>query len=114
MPARNADSARLGAESIISKHHPVAILGLYISRMTAAAAEVYRPGKSDPGGGCAGRFGHAVWRRYLFRPAPKASAHGATAVNFVMDVAKTKGVEIATVAIINKTRHSGAPIPSAH
>ena len=36
----DADSARLGAESIISKHHPVAILGLYISRMTAAAADV--------------------------------------------------------------------------
>jgi len=35
-----ADSAKLGAESIISKHHPVAILGLYISRMTVAASEV--------------------------------------------------------------------------
>ena len=36
----NADSAKLGAESLISKHHPVAILGLYISRLTVAASEV--------------------------------------------------------------------------
>ncbi|GAH51627.1 unnamed protein product, partial [marine sediment metagenome] len=28
----NAMSARLAAESLISKHHPVAVLGLYISR----------------------------------------------------------------------------------
>jgi branched-chain amino acid transport system substrate-binding protein len=98
----DADSARLGAESIISKHHPVAILGLYISRMTAAAAEVTDREKVILVADALVDSVTQSGRRYLFRPAPKASAHGATAVNFVMDVAKTKGVEIDTVAIINE------------
>jgi len=36
----NPDTAKLGAESIIGKNHPVAILGLYISRLTIPASEV--------------------------------------------------------------------------
>jgi branched-chain amino acid transport system substrate-binding protein len=41
-------------------------------------------------------------RRYLFRPAPKAGAHGATAVDFVVELAKKNGMEFDTVAIINE------------
>lgn len=98
----DADSARLGAESIISKHHPVAILGLYISRMTAAASEVTDREKVILVADALVDSVTQAGRRYLFRPAPKASAHGATAVNFVMDIAKAQGVEIDTVAIINE------------
>jgi branched-chain amino acid transport system substrate-binding protein len=98
----DADSARLGAESIISKHHPVAILGLYISRMTAAAAEVIDREKVILVADALVDSVTQQGRRYLFRPAPKASAHGATAVDFVVETAKAKGIDLKTVAIINE------------
>jgi branched-chain amino acid transport system substrate-binding protein len=98
----DADSARLGAESIISKHHPVAILGLYISRMTAAAAEVTDREKVILVADALVDSVTQQGRRFLFRPAPKASAHGASAVNFVMELAKANGIEIDTVALINE------------
>ncbi len=98
----DADSARLGAESIISKHHPVAILGLYISRMTAAASEVTDREKVILVADALVDTVTQQGRRYLFRPAPKASAHGASAVNFVMETAKAQGIEIDSVAIINE------------
>jgi branched-chain amino acid transport system substrate-binding protein len=98
----DADSARLGAESIISKNHPVAILGLYISRMTAAAAEVTDREKVILLADALVDSLTAQGRRYLFRPAPKAGAHGASAVNFVMDVAEANGIALDSVAIINE------------
>lgn len=98
----DADSARLGAESIISKFDPVAILGLYISRMTAAAAEVTDREQVILVADALVDSVTQQGRRYLFRPAPKASAHGASAVNFVMDTAEANGVTFDTVAIINE------------
>jgi branched-chain amino acid transport system substrate-binding protein len=98
----DADSARLGAESIISKHRPVAILGLYISRMTAAAAEVTDREKVILVADALVDSVTQQGRRYLFRPAPKASAHGASAVNFAVEMAKAKGLTFDTVAIINE------------
>lgn len=98
----DADSARLGAESIISKYHPVAVMGLYISSMTAAASEVTDREKVILVADALVDTVTQQGRRYLFRPAPKAGAHGASAVEFVMEAAAAQGIEIDTVAILNE------------
>ena len=72
----NADTAKLGAESIISKHHPVAIVGLYISRLTVAASEVTEREKVILMVDALVDSVTAMGRRYLFRPGPKAGQHG--------------------------------------
>lgn len=102
-----ADSARLGAESIISKHRPVAILGLYISRMTIAASEVTEREKVILVADALVDSVTQIGRRYLFRPAPKASQHGITAVEFVVAAAKEAGVPMSRVAILNEDSSFG-------
>jgi branched-chain amino acid transport system substrate-binding protein len=98
----NADTAKLGAESIISKHHPVAIVGLYISRLTVAASEVTEREKVILMVDALVDSVTAMGRRYLFRPGPKASQHGASAVEFVMEQAKKAGLSLKRVAILNE------------
>ncbi|HEY76355.1 MAG TPA: ABC transporter substrate-binding protein [Thermoflexia bacterium] len=102
-----ADSARLGAESIISKHHPVAILGLYISRLTVAASEVTEREKVILIADALVDSVTAMGRQYLFRPAPKASQHGASAVQFVVEAAERTGVPIERIAILNEDSSFG-------
>ena len=103
----DADSAKLGAESIISKHDPVAILGLYISRLTVAASEVTeREGVILVADALVDSV-TAMGRKYLFRPAPKASQHGASAVEFVVEAAEKMGVPIERVAILNEDSSFG-------
>ncbi|HHS96987.1 MAG TPA: hypothetical protein ENK08_03685 [Chloroflexi bacterium] len=102
-----ADSARLGAESIISKHHPVAILGLYISRLTVAASEVTEREKVILIADALVDSVTAMGRQYLFRPAPKASQHGASAVQFVVEAAQQTGVPIERIAILNEDSSFG-------
>lgn len=103
----NADSAKLGAESIISKHRPVAILGLYISRMTIAASEVTEREKVILIADALVDSVTTSGRRYLFRPAPKASQHGASAVQFVTSEAQKAGLEFKKVAILNEDSSFG-------
>ena len=103
----NADSAKLGAESLISKHHPVAILGLYISRMTIAASEVTEREKVILIADALVDSVTSLGRRYLFRPAPKASQHGASAVQFVTSEAKKAGLNFSKVAILNEDSSFG-------
>lgn len=102
-----ADTARLGAESIISKHKPVAILGLYISRLTVAASEVTEREKVILIADALVDSVTGMGRQYLFRPAPKASQHGASAVEFVVEAAKQAGMEMKTVAILNEDSSFG-------
>jgi len=102
-----ADSAKLGAESIISKHDPVAVLGLYISRLTVAASEVTEREKVILIADALVDSVTAMGRRYLFRPAPKASQHGESAVEFVVEAAKRKGMTVETVAILNEDSSFG-------
>ncbi|MGB9833471.1 MAG: ABC transporter substrate-binding protein [bacterium] len=102
-----ADSAKLGAESIISKHHPVAILGLYISRMTVAASEVTEREKVILVADALVDSVTAMGRQYLFRPAPKASQHGVTAVEFVVQTATKAGQPVQKVAILNEDSSFG-------
>jgi len=98
----NADTAKLGVESIISKHHPVAIVGLYISRLTVAASEVTEREKVILMVDALVDSVTAMGRQYLFRPGPKASQHGASAVEFALEVAKKAGVALKKVAILNE------------
>lgn len=97
-----ADTAKLGAESIISKHHPLAILGLYISRLTVAASEVTEREKVILIADALVDSVTAMGRQYLFRPAPKASQHGASAVEFALAAAEQAGVSIGRIAILNE------------
>ena len=69
----NAMSARLAAESLISKHHPVAVLGLYVSRLTTAASEITEREKVILVADALVDNVTEMGRQYLFRPAPKAS-----------------------------------------
>ena len=98
----DADSAKLGAESIVSKHDPVAILGLYISRLTMAATEVTeREGVLVIADALLDDLTQ-TGRRYLFRPCPKAGQHGASSVQFVVDAANKAGTPVEKVAILNE------------
>lgn len=103
----NADSAKLGAESLISKHHPVAILGLYISRLTVAASEVTEREKVILVADALVDSVTAMGRQYLFRPAPKAGQHGASALQFVVQAGEKAGVPVERVAILNEDSSFG-------
>jgi branched-chain amino acid transport system substrate-binding protein len=98
----NADTAKLGAESIISKHHPVAIVGLYISRLTVAASEVTEREKVILMVDALVDSVTAMGRRYLFRPGPKASQHGVSAVEFSVEAAKNSNTPLQKIAILNE------------
>jgi len=103
----NADTAKLGAESLISKHDPVAILGLYISRMTVAASEVTEREQVILVADALVDGVTGMGRQYLFRPAPKAGQHGQTAVEFVLQSAEKAGVSMEKVAILNEDSSFG-------
>lgn len=103
----NADSAKLAVESIIAKYHPAAILGLYISPMTIAASEVTERERVLLVADALADSVTSSGRRYLFRPAPKASQHGASAIQFVMSEAKKAGLDFKTVAILNEDSSFG-------
>jgi branched-chain amino acid transport system substrate-binding protein len=98
----NADTAKLGAESIISKHRPVAIVGLYISRLTVAASEVTEREKVILMVDALVDSVTAMGRQYLFRPGPKASQHGVSAIEFSVQAAKSNNVTLEKVAILNE------------
>jgi branched-chain amino acid transport system substrate-binding protein len=103
----NADSAKLAVESIIAKYHPAAILGLYVSPMTIAASEVTERERVLLVADALADSVTSSGRRYLFRPAPKASQHGASAIQFVMSEAKKAGLDFKTVAILNEDSSFG-------
>lgn len=103
----NADTAKLGAESLISNHHPVAVLGLYISRLTVAASEVTEREKVILIADALVDSVTAMGRQYLFRPAPKAGQHGASALQFLVDMGEKTGTPIAKVAIVNEDSSFG-------
>jgi branched-chain amino acid transport system substrate-binding protein len=101
------DSAKLATESMISKNHPVAILGLYISRFVMAASEVTDREKVILIADALVPAVTQMGRAYLFRPGPTAWNHGAMAYNFVKDTAKAKGIEIKSMAVLNEDSANG-------
>ncbi|MCD6323780.1 MAG: ABC transporter substrate-binding protein [Desulfurococcales archaeon] len=96
------DAARLAAEKLISQYHPTIVVGAYISRLTAAVAEVterthtvlFMDGLVDD-------LTQHGWK-YVFRAAPKASAHGKSAADFILDMAKKKGLKVKTAVVLNE------------
>ena len=71
------DTAKLATESMISKNHPVAILGEYISRFVMAASEVTDREKVILIADALVPQVTQMGRQYLFRPGPTATDHGA-------------------------------------
>ncbi len=96
------EQAKLAAEKLVAQEHPPIIIGAYISRMTAAVAEVTEREKiilvMD---GLVDSLTEQGWK-YVFRVAPKASAHGKSAVDFVLDMAKKKNLTIKKAAVIHE------------
>ncbi len=102
-----ADTAKLATESMISKNHPTAILGEYISRFVMAASDVTDREKVILIADALVPLVTGMGRQYLFRPGPTATNHGAMAYHFVVDTAKAAGVEIKTLAILNEDSANG-------
>lgn len=102
-----ADSAKLATESMISKNHPVAILGEYISRFVMAASEVTDREKVILIADALVPQVTQMGRQYLFRPGPTATNHGAMAYQFVKDTAAAAGVEVTSLAILNEDSANG-------
>ncbi|WP_440059522.1 ABC transporter substrate-binding protein [Thermogladius sp. 4427co] len=104
------ESARLAAEKLISQYHVPIIIGAYISRFTLAIGTVTEQNKvilvSDA---LVDDLSAQGWM-YFFRVAPKASAHGISAVDFVMDMASKKNVTIKTAVIINEDSIFGTTV----
>ena len=96
------ETAKLAAESIISKHHPVAILGLYISRLTIPASEVTDRNKVILVADALVDSLTAMGRRYVFRPSANAGQYGASAVEFIADMAEKTGIAMEKIAIISE------------
>ncbi len=103
----SADSAKLATESMISKNHPVAILGEYISRFVMAASEVTDREKVILIADALVPQITQMGRQYLFRPGPNANNHGAMAYQFVKEVSAANGVEVQTLAILNEDSANG-------
>jgi branched-chain amino acid transport system substrate-binding protein len=101
------DSAKLATESMISKNHPVAILGMYISRFVMAASEVTDREKVILIADALVPQVTMMGRQYLFRPGPTATQHGKMAYQFVKDVAKEAGVELKSMAVLNEDSANG-------
>lgn len=96
------DTAKLATESIISKHQPVAILGLYISRQTIPASEVTDRNEVILVADALVDSLTAMGRRYVFRPSANAGQYGASAVEFIVDMVKKTGIAMDEVAIISE------------
>lgn len=101
------DSAKLATESMISKNHPVAILGMYISRFVMAASEVTDREKVILIADALVPQITQMGRQYLFRPGPTASDHGKMAYQFVKESAAAEGVEITGLAVLNEDSANG-------
>jgi branched-chain amino acid transport system substrate-binding protein len=97
-----ADSAKLATEDIVSKYHPAAIFGAYIEGPTIGIDDVAEREKILVFGDALADNMVEVGRKYLFRPAPTATKHGAAAMQFVIDAAKKANVPIKTVSIANE------------
>jgi len=98
----SVDSAKLAMESIISKNHPVAIIGSYISRWTISLSEITDREKiiyvTDGVVPDVTKQG----RQYIFRPSATVNEYGTMAYRFVKETAAAKNIEIKNVAILNE------------
>ncbi len=101
------DTAKLATESMISKNHPVAILGEYISRFVMAASEVTDREKVILIADALVPQVTQMGRQYLFRPGPTATNHGALAYKFLVDVSTANGDPVKSIAVLNEDSANG-------
>ena len=98
----SVDSAKLAMESIVSKSHPVAIIGSYISRWTITLSEITDREKivyvTDGVVPDVTRQG----RQYIFRPSATTDQYGQMAYKFAVETAKAHGVDVKTIATLNE------------
>jgi branched-chain amino acid transport system substrate-binding protein len=107
---QEVDAARLAAESLISRHHPVAAIGMFMSRLTLGGSEVTEREKviliSDA-------LVDTLMTRgfqYLLRAAPSSGQHGATGVEFAIEAGEKYGVPIEKIAILNEDSAFGRSV----
>jgi branched-chain amino acid transport system substrate-binding protein len=107
---QEVDAARLAAESLISRHHPVAAVGMFMSRLTLGGSEVTEREKviliSDA-------LVDTLMTRgfqYLLRAAPSSGQHGVTGVEFAVDAGERYGVPIEKLAILNEDSAFGRSV----
>jgi branched-chain amino acid transport system substrate-binding protein len=101
------DTATLATQDMITKNHPTAILGEYISRFVMAASAVTDRNKVILIADALVPQITQMGRQYLFRPGPTAMDHGALAYHFVMDTAKANNISIKTLAFLNEDSANG-------
>jgi branched-chain amino acid transport system substrate-binding protein len=104
------DSAALAAERLISNYRPHVILGAYISRLTAAIAEVTEREKIPLVMDALVDWLTEKGWNYVFRLAPRASTHGKAAVDFVLEMAKKTNMTIRTVVVLHEDSIFGTTV----
>ncbi len=107
---QEVDAARLAAESLISKYHPIATVGMFMSRLTLGGSEVTEREKvfliSDA-------LVDTLMTRgfqYLLRAAPSSGQHGITGVEFVVEAGERYNVPIEKIAILNEDSAFGRSV----
>lgn len=104
------DSAKMAAESLISKHDPVAILGMYISRLTIPASEVTDRNKVILVADALVDSLTGMGRRYVFRPSANAGQYGRSAVEYLVAEAEKRGLPMEKIAVINEDSAFGRSV----
>jgi len=104
------ETARLAAQKLISNYNVPIMLGAYVSRFTSAMAAVTEQNKvilvTDA---LVDSLTQQGWQ-YIFRVAPKASAHGKAAADFVLDMAKKTNTTIKTAVVLNEDSIFGTSV----
>jgi branched-chain amino acid transport system substrate-binding protein len=107
---QEVDAARLAAESLISRHHPVAAVGMFMSRLTLGGSEVTEREKviliSDALVDTMMKRGF----RYLLRAAPDSNQHGKTGIDFIVAAGEKYGVPIESIAVLNEDSAFGRSV----
>ncbi|MCS7126674.1 MAG: ABC transporter substrate-binding protein [Aigarchaeota archaeon] len=96
-----ADGARLAAEKLVSVDRVNVIVGAFISAHTLTMLDVTEPNKVIVMADALVDYLTARGFKYIVRLPPKASVHGATAVDFVVGLMKQKGEKITRPVLVH-------------
>ncbi|MEM4494985.1 MAG: ABC transporter substrate-binding protein [Candidatus Caldarchaeum sp.] len=96
-----ADGARLAAEKLVNVDKVHVIIGAFISSHTLTMLDVTEPKKVVVMADALVDYLTARGFKYIVRLPPKASAHGATAVDFAIGVFQQNGMKIQRPVIVH-------------
>ncbi|MEN2975266.1 MAG: ABC transporter substrate-binding protein [Candidatus Caldarchaeales archaeon] len=96
-----ADGARLAAEKLVSVDRVNVIIGAFISAHTLTMLDVTEPNKVIVMADALVDYLTARGFKYIVRLPPKASVHGATAVDFVVSLMKQKGEKLTRPVLVH-------------